>query len=192
MSTLMEIDNLSSMIQDLGIDAFMIVARLDAIFQPIPTNSHTFQFYDKVVIFTSILNFHLAPKAFVMKDVEMTLNLIECNRILVERLLNLPSLNEIIRKFKEQGTMASEQLNMLNPKVLMPFTNICIQCQKILTDYKFAYCTRVLYIDRIEDASVIHAHCKPCHLKYSCSSVEQNGVSKFYIICWIFLHRQSE
>jgi hypothetical protein len=183
MSTLIEINNLSSMIQDLGIDAFMIVARLDAIFQPIPTNSHTFQFCDKVVIFTNILNFHLAPKTFVMKDVEMTLNLIECNRTLVERLLNLPSLNEIIRKFKEQGTIPSQQLNMLNPKALMPFTSICIQCQKILTDYKFAYSTRVLYIDRIEDASVIHAHCKPCHLKYSGSSVEQNGVSKFYIIC---------
>ena len=180
MATATEIDNLSSMIQDLGIEAFMIVARLEAIFQPVPANSRTLQFYDKVEIFTSVLNFHLAPKTFVMKDIEMTLNLIECNRSLVERLLNLPSLNDIIRKFKEQGTMRLQQLTMFNPKVLMPFTRNCIQCKKILTDYKFAYSTRVLYIDRIEEASVIHAHCRPCHLKYSCSSVEQSGTSKFY------------
>lgn len=179
MATIMEIDNLSSMIQDLGVDAFMIVARLDAIFRPVPTNSRTLQFYEKVEAFIGILNFHLAPKIFMKKDVEMTLNLIECNRSLVERLLELPSLNEIIRKCKEQGALTLRQLTMINPKVLMPFTNICIQCQKFLTDYKFAYCTRVLYIDRIEDASVIHAHCKSCHLKYSCSSVEQSGISKF-------------
>ncbi|CAF3990939.1 unnamed protein product [Rotaria sordida] len=177
MATAIEIDNLSSMVQDLGIEAFMMVARLDAIFQPLPTNSRILQFSDKVEIFTSILNFHLSPKTFVIKDVEITLNLIECNRSLVQSLLNLPSLNDIIRKFKEQGTMTSQQFTIINPKVLMPFTNICIQCKKILTDYKFAYCTRVLYIDRIEEASVIHAHCKPCHLKYSCSSVEQSGIN---------------
>ncbi|CAF3944814.1 unnamed protein product [Rotaria sordida] len=158
MATAIEIDNLSSMIQDLGIEAFMIVARLDAIFQPVPTNPRTLQFYDKVEIFTGILNFHLAPKVFVVKDVEMTLNLIECNRSIVERLLNFPSLNDIIRKFKEYETITSQQLNMVNPKVLMPFINICIQCKKVLTDYGFAYSTRVLYIDRIEEASVIHAH----------------------------------
>ncbi|CAF1330572.1 unnamed protein product [Rotaria sordida] len=158
MATAIEIDNLSSMIQDLGIEAFMIVARLDAIFQPVPTNPRTLQFYDKVEIFTGILNFHLAPKVFVVKDVEMTLNLVECNRSIVERLLNFPSLNDIIRKFQEYETITSQQLNMVNPKVLMPFINICIQCKKVLTDYGFAYSTRVLYIDRIEEASVIHAH----------------------------------
>ncbi|CAF1382569.1 unnamed protein product [Rotaria sp. Silwood1] len=158
MATAIEIDNLSSMIQDLGIEAFMIVARLDAIFQPVPTTPRTLQFYDKVEIFTGILNFHLAPKIFVIKDVELTLNLIECNRSIVERLLNFPSLSDIIRKFKEYGTITSQQLNMVNPKVLRPFTSICIQCKKVLTDYGFAYSTRVLYIDRIEEASVIHAH----------------------------------
>ncbi|CAF2033181.1 unnamed protein product [Rotaria magnacalcarata] len=177
MTTTIDIDNLSSMIQDVGIEAFMIVARLDAIFQPVPMNSRTLQFYDKVEVFTSILNFHLAPNAFVVKDVEMILNLIECNRSLVERLLNLPSLNDIIRKFKEQGKMTTQQVMMVNPKVLMPFTSICIQCKKILTDYRFAYSTRVLYIDRIEEASVIHASCEPCHLKYSCSSAEKSGIN---------------
>ena len=179
MATGMEIDNLSSMLQDLGIEAFMIVARLSAIFQHVPVNSHTLQFYDKVDAFTNILNFYLAPRTFLTKDIEMTLNLIECNRSLVERLLDLPSLNDIIREFKQQGTMTPQQFNMINPKVLMPFTSICIHCKETLTDYRFAYSTRVLYIDRIEDASVIHAHCKLCHLKYGCSSVEQSGASKF-------------
>lgn len=179
MATTVELDNLSSMIQDLGIEAFMIVARLDSIFHPVPTNSRTLQFYDKVQVFTAILNFHLAPKTFASKDVEIALNLIECNRSLVDRLLTLPSLNDIIRNFKENGIMTKQQLNMINPKVLMPFTNVCIQCKKILTNYEFAYSTRVLYIDHIEEASVIHSYCKPCHLKYSCSSVEQSGLSKF-------------
>jgi hypothetical protein len=181
MDTAIEIDNLSSMIQDLGIEAFMIVARMDAIFRPVPTNSRTFQFSDKVEVFTNIINFHLAPKTFVIKDVEMVLNLIECNRPLVERFLNLPSINDIIRNFKQQGTMTPQQRLMINPKILMPFTSTCIQCKSTLTDYKFAYSTRVLYIDRIEEASVIHAHCKPCHLKYGCSSVEQSGESKFIL-----------
>ncbi|CAF2886417.1 unnamed protein product [Rotaria sp. Silwood2] len=118
------------MVQDLGFEAFMMVARLDAIFQPLLTSSRILQFSDKVEIFTSILNFHLSPKTFVIKDVEITLNLIECNRSLVQSLLNLPSLNDIIRKFKEQGTMTSQQLTIINSKVLMPFTNICIQCKK--------------------------------------------------------------
>ncbi|CAF1073926.1 unnamed protein product, partial [Didymodactylos carnosus] len=135
----------------------MILARLDAIFRPIPMNSRTLQCYDKVNIFTGILNFHLAPKTFDVKDIEMNLNLIECNRSLVERLLNLPSLSDMIRKFKEHEANSSQQLNMINPKVLMPFTTICIQCHKNLTDYRFAYSTRILHIDRIEDASVIHA-----------------------------------
>ncbi|CAF1584467.1 unnamed protein product [Rotaria magnacalcarata] len=132
MTTTIDIDNLSSMIQDVGIEAFMIVARLDAIFQPVPMNSRTLQFYDKVEVFTSILNFHLAPNAFVVKDVEMILNLIECNRSLVERLLNLPSLNDIIRKFKEQGKMTTQQVMMVNPKVLMPFTNYRIVTKESL------------------------------------------------------------
>ncbi|CAF2886435.1 unnamed protein product [Rotaria sp. Silwood2] len=122
MATAIEIDNLSSMIQDLGIEAFMIVARSDATFQPVPTTPRTLQFYDKVEIFTGILNFHLAPKIFVIKDVELTLNLIECNRSVVERLLNFSSLNDIIRKFKEYETITSQQVNMVNSKVLMPFT----------------------------------------------------------------------
>ncbi|CAF3353197.1 unnamed protein product, partial [Rotaria sp. Silwood2] len=112
MATAIEIDNLSSMIQDLGIEAFMIVARSDATFQPVPTTPRTLQFYDKVEIFTGILNFHLAPKIFVIKDVELTLNLIECNRSVVERLLNFSSLNDIIRKFKEYETITSQQVNM--------------------------------------------------------------------------------
>jgi hypothetical protein len=71
---------------------------------------------------------------------------------------------------------------------------MCIQCKKILSDYRFAYCTRVLYIDRIEEASVIHPHCKSCHLKYSCSSVEQSGVNKLILHypLDIFLHIENQ
>ena len=107
MATAVELDNLSSMFEDLGIEAFMIVARLDSIFQPIPTNSRTLQFHNKAEIFSASPNHHLASKTFDNKDVETAFNLIECNRLLVERILNSPSLNDIIRRFKESRSITN-------------------------------------------------------------------------------------
>ncbi|CAF1414713.1 unnamed protein product [Rotaria sordida] len=99
------------------------------------------------------------------EDIMMVTNMIEINKDMINRVLLLSDFNQNIIKLDINHIT----MDVLNDLILFPFTNICINCTKSLTSYRYKL-IHVIDCFKIIRAIAVTAECKTCSLIYNHSS----------------------
>ncbi|CAF0985230.1 unnamed protein product [Didymodactylos carnosus] len=104
------------------------------------------------------------------EDILMVTNVIAMNKDFVNRVL-------LVSDFAEKNIMVDVNhvtVDVFNDMILLPFTNICVDCNELLSLYR---CKSVHIIDclKIIRAVAMTGECKSCLLLYGHSSWSSDG-----------------
>ncbi|CAF1393638.1 unnamed protein product [Adineta ricciae] len=99
------------------------------------------------------------------EDIIMVTNMIEINKDFIDRVLLLSDMD------RNSITLDINHITMdvLNDMILFPFTNICIDCTRSLTSYRYKS-VHIIDCFKTNRAVAVTAECKTCTLIYNHSS----------------------
>lgn len=100
-----------------------------------------------------------------IEDIIMVTNMIDMNKDIINRILLLSDFDKNFITFDINHI----KIDLLNDLILLPFTDICIDCYKSLTSYRYRS-IHILDSFKIIHAIAVTAECKKCLLFYNHSS----------------------
>ena len=158
---------LASLIEPMGVSPLFFVARLSVDLSTIP--EQILPYLDKINLIVDSVNNCFTTEHSV-RTVRTLCNLLAMHWDFVNDVLLMNKYNTLLDALVVSNESVSA-MNYIHATSLLPFTNVCIDCDRPLSHYA-SKAIRIICKQTVKDGLSIIAICTRCSLRYGHSSVE--------------------